>query len=227
MFLYGRIKEIYEMAKKKNLGRVLSVGCGDGGSTAWVENLIGIDVDKNSIELAQKKYPHQKFICGRAEKLPFPSRNFDTVLAMDVLQLTDEKQSLGEIFRVLKPGGLVLISVSRNFLFYRILDWETWYKPEEKFEKVSFYEPYEIMKKIEKAGLKVKKIYSRGLFITPVHRFLAIPFEAFDYFVLGKRGTLGPFGLAIRRIFAPLVNLEFRLLIDFGCTIFIKARKPK
>lgn len=227
MFLYGRTKEIYKMAKKRNLGKVLSAGCGDGSSTAWVKNLVGIDIDEKSIEIAQESFPKQTFLLGKVEKIPFPKEFFDTVLAMDVLQYSNEDKALSEIYRVLKPGGVVLISVPRDFFAYKILDWETWFKPKKKFKKVSFYNPKEIRKKIEGVGLIVERIYSRGLLVAPLHRFLAIPFEAFDYFVLRKKGALGPLGWAIRRFFAPIINWEFHLHLDFGYTIFIKAKKQR
>lgn len=227
MFLYGRTKEIYKLAKGEKLGKVLSVGCGDGSTTFWVKDLTGVDVDRQSIIKAQKNYPKQTFLQGKAEKLPFSAGRFGTVLAMDVLQYTNEDKALGEIYRVLKPGGVVLISVPQDFFIYRILDWETWYKPQEKFKKVSFYSLEKITKMVEKAGFGVLKIYSRGFLFAPLHRFFAIPFEVFDWFVLKKRGTLGPLGRAIRRAFAPLVDLEFRLPVRFGYTIFIKAKKGK
>src|SRR6185503_4599719 len=47
-----------------------------------------------------------------AEQLPFAGGTFDLVCLFDVLEhLDDDKKALGEAFRVLRPGGLVVASV--------------------------------------------------------------------------------------------------------------------
>lgn len=49
---------------------------------------------------------------GRAEELPFPDGSFDAVCLFDVLEhLEDDRAALAEVRRVLKPGGLLFISV--------------------------------------------------------------------------------------------------------------------
>ena len=45
------------------------------------------------------------------EKLPFRNSSFDVVVALDVLEHGDDSRALKEVKRVLRPGGMVVISV--------------------------------------------------------------------------------------------------------------------
>ena len=90
--------------------RLLDVGCGTG---ALVESLAqegfdacGLDpwADKNRLDQA-------RFKTGQAESVPWPDDSFGTVCAFDVLEHADDQRALQELFRVLKPGGLLFISV--------------------------------------------------------------------------------------------------------------------
>jgi len=49
-------------------------------------------------------------VCTRAESLPFPSGSFDRVIMVDALHhVIDQHQTAHELFRVLVPGGRILI----------------------------------------------------------------------------------------------------------------------
>jgi arsenite methyltransferase len=51
------------------------------------------------------------FIESSAEKLPFPDRSFDVVISNGVFNLVVDKQkALKEVFRVLKPGGRLMLA---------------------------------------------------------------------------------------------------------------------
>jgi SAM-dependent methyltransferase len=51
-------------------------------------------------------------VCGTADTLPFRDEVFDVVLAADVLEhLTDDELATSELFRVLRPGGTLVVNV--------------------------------------------------------------------------------------------------------------------
>jgi SAM-dependent methyltransferase len=75
--------------------------------------IIGIDISKNLITLAQERYPSIKFYTMDAEKLLFESSTFDYVyssLVLDHLKRWD--RLLPEVFRVLKSMGTFLFSTT-------------------------------------------------------------------------------------------------------------------
>lgn len=96
--------------------RVLDVACGTGGvleealKTVPAEQLTGVDPSKGMLSAARKKLPGIVFYEGTAEKLPLEDNSCDLVVmgyALRHVRTFDE--AFSEFFRVLKPGGKVLI----------------------------------------------------------------------------------------------------------------------
>lgn len=93
---------------------VLDVGCGGGYSCEFLAQkgaiATGIDQSRPCIEVA-RRHAHEydlpiTYQHGHAEALPFESQQFDVVVCVDVLEhVSDWRQTIAEIFRVLKPGG--------------------------------------------------------------------------------------------------------------------------
>jgi ubiquinone/menaquinone biosynthesis C-methylase UbiE len=116
----------------KNLikgGRVLDVACGRGfGSLSLAETageVIGLDLDAESIAYAKKRWYHQpnlRFQTGDALRLPFPDDSFDTVVSLETIEhLRDQRLFLREIRRVLKPKGRFIISTPDREVTRKIL----------------------------------------------------------------------------------------------------------
>jgi 2-polyprenyl-3-methyl-5-hydroxy-6-metoxy-1,4-benzoquinol methylase len=122
---------VYRMGKIRKLGvlkgRWLDCGCADGGYTvalvdSGAESAVGVDVIEERILQARKRekdYPAVEFFHLTNDDLPFPDASFDGVMMNEVLEhVTDEAHTLREIFRVLRPGGhLVIMSPNRWFPF--------------------------------------------------------------------------------------------------------------
>ena len=96
--------------------RVLDVGCGSGATVERLVSLyqlqaIGLDPSERLLELGNKNHPGLNLIRGLGENLPFPVNYIDGVLAECTLSVMEDlDQVLKEIFRVLKPGGWVVIN---------------------------------------------------------------------------------------------------------------------
>jgi SAM-dependent methyltransferase len=87
--------------------RVLDAGCGEG---VLVEEY----ATRLAIEGIDPNYASDRVRTGSLTALPYADGTFDRALCLDVLEhLTFEEQplALGELFRVLRPGGELLISV--------------------------------------------------------------------------------------------------------------------
>jgi ubiquinone/menaquinone biosynthesis C-methylase UbiE len=71
---------------------------------------------------------------GDATDLPFEDRSFDAVTRFDLLEhVPDDRQAVREAFRVLRPGGALLVSTPNEnwrFPYYTFL--KPWCPPEEK-----------------------------------------------------------------------------------------------
>jgi exopolysaccharide biosynthesis WecB/TagA/CpsF family protein len=93
--------------------RVLDLGCGNGCYTEELarraEFVCGIDVHMPHLQAFQQAIPR---VQGRGEQLPFASDSFDAVTMIEVLEHTEcDTTVLAECFRVLKPGGLLVLFV--------------------------------------------------------------------------------------------------------------------
>ncbi len=100
--------------------RVLDLGCAFGYGTARIARYYdtdGLDASPDYIRRAQRNAPTARFTLGHAERLPYPDDHFDAVVLLDVLEhVADERAVVAEIARVLRPGGLLVVSVPHTGL---------------------------------------------------------------------------------------------------------------
>ena len=108
--------------------RVLDVGCGSGrlamvfaARVAPTGSVDGIDAAAEMINLAtsraRKHNLSASFQVAYAQKLPFPNATFDAVactLALHHVAEDDRQTAIEEMYRVLKPGGRLLIAEFRG-----------------------------------------------------------------------------------------------------------------
>ncbi len=101
---------------------ILDLGCGTGGTTIALQKygrVTGVDFSPEAIKLASR-YPINNLLLANANHLPFPSSKFDLVVSLDVLyhKAVNVNKTLKEVFRLLRPGGILLIRVPAfSFLF--------------------------------------------------------------------------------------------------------------
>ena len=106
------LRFLKSLIKVKN-PKILDIGCGTGISTRQLKNIgevTGVDPDPKMLKAARAHKSKVKiYVLAKAEKLPFKSQTFDIVTAFSALHWFDDKKSLLEIKRVLKPGGLFFV----------------------------------------------------------------------------------------------------------------------
>ncbi len=100
-------------------GRWLDLGCGAGGNLALSEPFapalaVGVDVSTIAISFARRKKPKARLVRADLNNgLPFDDAAFDVVTVFNVLYhdwVRNDAAVIAEIGRVLRPGGLLLIT---------------------------------------------------------------------------------------------------------------------
>lgn len=109
---YSALDKMRELAELPTGGRLLDLGGGTGRVAAALRN----DVDEIVIAdvsmgmLRQTHRPTLEPVCSYSESLPFPDDFFERVIMVDALHhVVDQPASAREMFRVLKPGGRIVI----------------------------------------------------------------------------------------------------------------------
>lgn len=102
---------------------ILLLGCGTAEECELLskykpKKIIGIDISKESIEIAKRSYPDCEFYVSNMLSLPFSSNEFDFIYSsLAITHVEDKDKVFKEIFRVLKDNGEVLFSVSHPIRF--------------------------------------------------------------------------------------------------------------
>lgn len=105
---------------------VLEVGFGTGqayNGTRFLEKFnsyTATDVSIKSLAHAKEDFPNIKVLHSEAENLPFEASSFDLYISLRTFQSTlfDRRRALHEAARVLRPGGVIIISVPK--LYYTV-----------------------------------------------------------------------------------------------------------
>ncbi|SDR89000.1 demethylmenaquinone methyltransferase / 2-methoxy-6-polyprenyl-1,4-benzoquinol methylase [Agrococcus carbonis] len=100
--------------KPKPGERILDVAAGTGASAAPMAKagalVTALDISPGMLEEGRRRHPDIEFVHGSAEELPFEEGSFDAVtISFGLRNVQHPRAALDEFFRVLKPGGRLLI----------------------------------------------------------------------------------------------------------------------
>lgn len=198
----AKIVDSWNFANLKNfignqkLEKSLELGCGTGRMANSLfqlsEQVYGIDLSQEVLNIAKQKYPQLKLTCGEVINLPYQDNYFDMVIINGSLHhFFAVEKTFAEAHRVLKTGGyfVLLGEPSSQFLkpynpfFYTWLINRVFNKIFSLFSKkenhseliepdAESYKPWLLKQQLQNSGFVVSKFYTYDYFVRPSNRCL-------------------------------------------------------
>lgn len=190
-----RARIIFEDLDLKGKEKVLEVGCGRGFYLKTLKSVwpglevTGVDLNQKYLEKAKEFIGELRVDLRLADatRLPFEDKTFDRIIASEVLEhIPDDQKAISEMYRVLKPGGIVMVTVpNKNYpffwdpanwvlerLFNRHLPSNIWWLSGIWADHERLYIEDELITKLKKAGFKIEKNWRATRFCFPFSHFL-------------------------------------------------------
>lgn len=122
-YWFRRHEVVYQRLAQRCAGRdVLEAGCGEGYGADLLADVatqvIGLDYDEQTVAHVRARYPRIDMRHGNLAELPLPAGEVDVVVNFQVIEhLWDQAQFVTECHRVLRPGGVLLMSTPNRITF--------------------------------------------------------------------------------------------------------------
>ncbi len=187
--------------------KILEIGCGIGTVVAELArqgyDAMGTDISQVAIEYGRAKYGNVRLEVQPAEELPYADGTFDIVLSFDLFEhIARIDRHVGEVQRVLKPGGHYLFETPNKFsnvvaetLAYKSLKWRRVHP--------SLHTPGQLRRRLARHGFET--------------RFIKM--DQMNEYTRSKLRKLGPVGRLVERI--DFTRLPLALQIN----LYVVARK--
>lgn len=112
-------RDVVSLTGCKTGGSILDAGCGTGGMLHWLREaggpweLSGLDIEPVAVAHSQER-GFENVRVGSVNDVPFPDGSQDLVTCLDVLYHSgvEPEGALRELWRVLKPGGHLLLNLA-------------------------------------------------------------------------------------------------------------------
>ena len=109
--------KVLDILSKHKCEKLLDIGCGDGnftilmGQACGAKEVYGVEISEKGVEMARERGVKAYKVDVDSEDFPFQDNFFDTITALELIEhLYDPDHFLNEVYRVLKPEGIFILS---------------------------------------------------------------------------------------------------------------------
>lgn len=164
----------YAIAREMVAGKdVLDIACGEGYGVALfaqcARSVVGVDVDRAVVEHAEAKYGggNTRFLQGECVAIPLGEASVDVVVSFETIEhIREQEQFLAEVRRVLRPGGILIVSTPDKRVYTDQLGNRNQFHPRE-LEAEEFYS---LLAQHFTHTATLSQRVGLGSFVAPMHR---------------------------------------------------------
>ena len=204
--------------------RVLDVGCGTGtmlGYLARYGQAEGVDADEQAVRFCRSRGLDRVQHVPNGS-LPFADGSFDLVTALDVIEhIDDDRGTVQELHRVLRPGGRLLVSVPA-------FQW-MWGPQDDISHHKRRYVAGEVRTLLEQSGFSLRRLTYFNTLLFPAIAGIRVlrPYRPGTQDVQSdfEMTQPGPVNSLLARLFALEAPLVARTRLPFGVSILGLARR--
>lgn len=222
---------------------ILDIGCGWGEfAEAFGEKIdMGIDIAPRDLRAAAKGKMYKKLTLADARELPFRENSYGSIFSISTFEhITDTSKLLKEMHRILKPGGILAITMETDEV-----DKNTFYRPMLKKIGLSFlsklltnaYNSYFHRHTLPSKEKWIKDFKVAGFKIVTIKNIISPTItKLYDLFILTSwPAQLFKLFIGRRKVFRPKILEDFLVKIflkyieedeKIGTNFFIVARNP-
>lgn len=199
----------------------LDLGCGTGvlsGSLQAIHHLVSLDFSSLALEYCQKRGIHH-LVSGDGAHLPFRSDRFGALIALDIFEhIKDDQSAFSESYRVLSPGGVLILSVPA----FQYL----WGPHDVALHHFRRYNRRELCGKLESAGFQIEKCSHSVFLLFP----LVVFSRMLDKFKRGEaKAHLPSVPKWLNRFLIQILERESMMIqrwnLPWGSSLVVVARK--
>ncbi len=204
--------------------RILDAGCGTGAGLDNIEQLghaFGLDASPEALRFCRKRGKSRLF----ATSLESPGvldGSFDAATMLDVLEhIDDDRRALQSLFRLLRPGGHLILTVPA----YPFL----WSEHDEALHHKRRYRARDLATRVRDAGFRIRRMSGLvSTFLPPIVAYRLLQ-RLFPHRSGPKTSFIqlpAAFNAMLKGLLVAEVEVSRHIPFPLGCTLYVLAERP-
>jgi SAM-dependent methyltransferase len=203
---------------------ILDAGCGTGANLRYLQRygrIVGMDFSPNAVRLSGKR----GFVVkqGSINRIPYKENIYDLVTCLDVFdtETVDQKSAISEFYRILKPGGYLIIHVPAYQWLYCSHD--------ELVHTARRYTCSSLALLIRRGKFKIVRSTYANTFLFPFQATVRLARKYLPFLFKELKSDIAKMPEPLNFFFYLFILLESIILrytdLPFGLSVFVVARK--